>query len=73
MNKLYEQERFDFVLQRDGNAAAVKFARQCIKVYLAALKHKRSKYGRNLAYRAQLIEGAYSFRFILRNLPVVSQ
>ena len=66
MNPLYELNRYTFVFNRDGKVAADVFARQCIRAYLASVKDKRRRRGRGFEGRQGLIEGAYSFRYILR-------
>jgi hypothetical protein len=67
MNPLYELNRYRFVESRDGVDAAKAFARRCIKIYLGSLKSKRARYGRHFDLRREHLEGAYSFRFILRH------
>ena len=66
MNPDYEFDRYTFVIRRDGKVAADAFARQSIHVYLASVKDKRRKRGRHFEGREALIEGAYSFRALLR-------
>lgn len=66
MNPDYEFDRYTFVIRRDGKAAADAFARQSIRVYLARCKEGRLKRGKRFQYRVKFLEGAYSFRAMLR-------
>lgn len=64
-----ERARYMYVQLRDGREAGRAFARQCVKVYLAAIKSGRADYGRHFAFRRELIISAASFRALL-NLEV---
>jgi hypothetical protein len=66
LNPEYELERLEFYRRRDGIDGAVAAAKQMRKVYLAACKALRAKYGRNFPFRRGYIESAYSARHLLR-------
>jgi hypothetical protein len=66
LNPDYEAQRLEFYRQRDGVDGAVSAATQMIKVYRAACKSLRAKYGRNFPFRRGYIESAYSARHLLR-------
>lgn len=67
LDRLIELPRYTLIAKRDGQAEADAFARRTISIYLATVKNKRKKQGRNFNYRRELLEGAYSFRHILRS------
>ncbi len=71
MDLYNERERLIFMVQRDGVELGIKFAKQTTKIYLAAIKVARRRYGRNCPYRRELLEGAASFRFLLRNMATL--
>jgi hypothetical protein len=68
MDKNRELERFNFMLQRDGEAAAIDFAKRTIAVYRASCKNGRKKQGKHFAYRREFLESIYSFRYILKEM-----
>ena len=73
MDKLYEQDRFNFVLQRDGLEAALAFARQCMRLYLRANTTSKRRYGKRTTYRKSYLESAFSFRYLSRLVVQISQ
>lgn len=66
MNRLAEEGRVNFMLNRDGLAEAQFFCRQSITAYLGACKRARRLRGRRFAYRFEYLEAAYSMRHLLR-------
>mgnify|MGYP001765464380 CR=1 FL=1 len=64
---MYEKDRLDFIYNRDGKDAAIKFAKQTIKVYLATVTNYKNKKQFNHPYRFGYTESAMSARHILRN------
>lgn len=66
MNAEYETGRFEFVKNRDGVEGAIKFAKQCVTVYLKACKASRKKRGKRFDYRYEFLESAWSFRALIK-------
>ena len=66
MNFMREAERLELVLKRDGFEEAMTYLHRMYKVYRNAGIDRRKKYGRTDSYRALYVEGAYSFRHLLR-------
>jgi hypothetical protein len=68
MDPLYELDRYNFVVARDGLAEARAYAKRSVVTYLASARNRRIKYGKRDDYRALYLESAMSFRHILRNI-----
>jgi hypothetical protein len=64
-----ERARYALVRGRDGPSKARAYARQCVSVYLRAIKARRAKRGLRFAYRREYILAAASFRLLLREDP----
>lgn len=61
-----EQARLAFVAARDGDDGALAFARQTYRLYRAALRDRRSRYGR--AFRPQLVRSCLVLRTFIRSM-----
>ena len=51
-----DQERMQFVTERDGPTEAMYFARQCVIVYRKATLASKRKHGRRNVYREMYIQ-----------------
>lgn len=57
----YEQGRLDFLVRRDGEAAAVEWARRTMRIYRSAVLNRRH-FASTAEYRRQFIESYCEFK-----------
>lgn len=66
MDLMYEYDRINFVIQRDGQARGILYAKNLSRIYRETCTNFRKKYQTNHPLRPLYLRSAYSARYILR-------